>query len=215
MSDGIGPMARRTRCGGVRTASQTLRAPLSANCTAMSAAELPAPTTSTSRPRNGHALRKSAECTSSPVKPVETGPRRNGGRAIAAGGQHDRGRGHVAQRGVGPPAVRLPARSVSPRSPARGRCSAVARSCRSSRPCRPWSANGQSAMGVVVREGATENRWCSAGNCRSGCATTPREHRPFRRPAPKLHDDVRVRARRPGRRARLPPRPRPVRCEHL
>src|ERR1700736_4685708 len=72
-SDGVGPMARRTRCGGVRTASQTLRAPSSASCTAMSAAEFPAPTTRTSRPRKGQALRKSPECRISPAKWLKPG----------------------------------------------------------------------------------------------------------------------------------------------
>ena len=57
----------RTMLGGVRTDRST-RAPASARSTAISAAELPAPTTSTFRLRYGAGSRYSDECTSTPRK---------------------------------------------------------------------------------------------------------------------------------------------------
>ncbi|HET7571563.1 MAG TPA: hypothetical protein VFJ77_02710 [Gaiellaceae bacterium] len=48
---GIPAVVRRTICGGVRTDSQERAAPPSATSVAISAPELPAPTTSTARPR--------------------------------------------------------------------------------------------------------------------------------------------------------------------
>ena len=53
---------RRTMFGGVRTDIWTV-APTSSSSVAMSAAELPAPTTSTRWPAYGRGLRYSAECT--------------------------------------------------------------------------------------------------------------------------------------------------------
>ena len=50
---GMPAVARRTICGGVRTDSRERFAPPSATSCAISAPEFPAPTTSTSRPRNG------------------------------------------------------------------------------------------------------------------------------------------------------------------
>jgi hypothetical protein len=54
-------MSRRTMLGGVRTDSNTSAAPPSARSTAISAPELPPPTTNTLRPRYGSALRYSEE----------------------------------------------------------------------------------------------------------------------------------------------------------
>ena len=55
--------------GGVRIASRTVAAPPSARSAAISAPELPAPTTSTSRPAKGRAFRYSDACTTSPPNP--------------------------------------------------------------------------------------------------------------------------------------------------
>ena len=70
---GMPAVARRTICGGVRTESRERTAPPSATSVAISAPELPAPTTSTSRPRNGAGFRYSDEWISSPVKPSRPG----------------------------------------------------------------------------------------------------------------------------------------------
>ena len=62
-----GPTAdRRRMLGDVRTASLTRAAPPVATSCAISMAEQPDPTTSTSAPRNGMGLRYSAECRSWP-----------------------------------------------------------------------------------------------------------------------------------------------------
>jgi len=65
---GIPKRSRRTMSGGVRTEHHTLPAPPSARSTAISAPELPEPTTSTERPRYGSGLRYSREWRSSPEK---------------------------------------------------------------------------------------------------------------------------------------------------
>ncbi|HUZ99766.1 MAG TPA: hypothetical protein VMU74_10435 [Gaiellaceae bacterium] len=58
---GMPAVARRTICGALRTDSRLRDAPPSATSVAISAPEFPAPTTSTSRPRNGAGLRYSEE----------------------------------------------------------------------------------------------------------------------------------------------------------
>ena len=69
---------RRTMCGIVRTARRTRAAPPSTRSTAISAPVLPTPTTSTSLPAYGAALRYSPACSSSPVyasRPGQSGSR--------------------------------------------------------------------------------------------------------------------------------------------
>ncbi|HEX3055161.1 MAG TPA: hypothetical protein VHP82_03370 [Gaiellaceae bacterium] len=70
---GIPAVARRTICGGVRTDRRLEDAPPSATSVAISAPELPAPTTRTSRPRYGSGLRYCDEWMNSRVKSSRPG----------------------------------------------------------------------------------------------------------------------------------------------
>ena len=202
-SDGIGPIARRTRCGGVRTASQTLRGAVVGQLDRDVSGRIARADNKNVAPRKGHALRKSPE---SPVR------RRN-----------DPGRATAARRACG--TGRWPARRQRPDFPRRGvdppaPCRAADTGDLASEPKidvlqlyvavevadhvllgRPTA--GRQAEESAAPEDATGTRSCSGGSCRSDSATKPQVLLPSRRPEPKSDGDARARARQRDRTARL------------
>ena len=152
---------------------------------------------------NGHALRKSTECTNSPVNWLSPG---HGGMA------------GVRYRPVASTTadVRMSPCEVSTRQPCGCALDAVTSQPSASRDVLlPDVAVEVSDHVLLGRPAAGAERnplsgkmgqishWCSDGSCRSGCATTSPVRRLYRRRAPKCGAGARARARRPGRRARL------------
>ena len=85
---GTPAVARRTICGGVRTERRVRTAPPSATSVAISAPEFPAPTTSTSRPRNGSGFRYSDGVDQLAGEALAPGPVRDERLPVVAG-RHD------------------------------------------------------------------------------------------------------------------------------
>ncbi len=198
---GMPAVARRTICGGVRTDRRDRRAPPSITSCAISAPEFPAPTTSTSRSRNGSGFMYAGRVDELAGEAVAAGPIGNERRAVVA-----RRDDHVlgAQSGLGPSraASRLRrARSGRRAYPCARRGRAVRRSrgsTRAGRRARPSGRSGAGCAGPAGRRGAAA---CGAAAGRSADAT--------RRRAPGL---PRARAARSRARAEaLPSQVRPSR----